>query len=298
MDCSVCKSSASTKFVVRDNVDYYKCSLCGSIFVDRAQIDSKHSNKPYDEAYWREELSAARSRSFGSSINRVAETFLYARAPIGNFLDIGSGPGYLLDALRILLPQYSTRVWGVELFPPPPQFRTSHENYILGSLDEVPVRVDGGVCIEVIEHLYPDMLEQMLSQLAKLCGPRALFYFNSAQPEFVEQSDPGYLDPFGRGHIISYSIEGLRPIFARCGFLLIRLPGRPWGFLAEYQTEEQTEPDCEALLTRLWSPCRENIDTLHSDRFGSLMHTMGLESARCYLEADRAARAFAYISQS
>jgi hypothetical protein len=269
---------------------------CGSICVDRDQIERRQQpQRIYDDSYWGEELSAARERSYGSSINRVAETLLYARIPVRNFLDIGSGPGYLVDALSALLPQFSSSIHGIELFPPPAGLRSSHPNYIVGSVGDLRMTISAGVCIEVIEHLYPETLEQLLQQLATKCEPQALIYFNSAQPQFVDQEDPGYLDPFGRGHIISYSLEGLRPIFRRYGFSVFRMPGRTWGFLAEFHSRETTEPDAEALLTRVWTADPANIQMLRSNTFGPMLHTAGIEAARCYLEGDRVDAAHAKL---
>jgi hypothetical protein len=256
--------------------------------VDREQIERRQQpERLYDDDYWHEELTAAKERSYGSSINRVAETLLYARIPVSTFVDIGSGPGYLLDALSTLLPQFSSSIHGVELFPPPAQMRSKHPNYVIGSVGDLSLTISAGVCIEVIEHLYPETLEQLLQQLAARCEPQALIYFNSAQPRFVDDEDPGYLDPFHRGHVISYSLEGLRPIFRRYGFSVFRLPGRTWGFLAEYQSRETTEPDAEALLTRVWTADPSNLQMLQSNSFGPMLRTAGIEAARCYLETER-----------
>jgi hypothetical protein len=288
MQCLVCHSRDVNSHSVHDGIDYYRCLACGSISADRSQINARpQAQRSYDESYWREELSAARERSYGSTISRVAETLLYARIPVRTFLDIGSGPGYLVDALATLLPQFSPNIYGVELFPPPAHLRSQHPNYVVGSVGDLGVPISAGVCIEVIEHLYPETLEVLLQQLAARCEPQAMIYFNSAQPHFVDHEDPGYLDPFGRGHIISYSLEGLRPIFQRYGFSIFRLPGRSWGFLAEYQSHETTEPDAEALLTRLWTPEPTNLQMLRANTFGPMLHTAGIEAARCYLEADR-----------
>ena len=142
---------------------------------------------------------------------------------------------------------------------------------------------EAGICIEVIEHLSPSMLRGLVAQLGRRAAPGGLFLFNSAQPSFVEQHDPDYLDPLGRGHIVSYSIQGATRIFAESGFHVIPMPGRDWAFFAEFS---QTPPrlGAEALFERLWSPNPENLALLADAKFGQLMIAMGLESTRVYLE--------------
>jgi hypothetical protein len=39
------------------------------------------------------------------------------------------------------------------------------------------------------------------------------------------------------------------------------------------------------LLSWLWRPMQENVALTSKDRFGPLFQTIGVESARCYLEA-------------
>ena len=249
-NCPICLSQFNNikKYECIDNVDYYECDDCESIFAEESDIFNVAIEAfSYNEDYWKNETAAAKDRSFGSSINRCAEVFLYSRIPIKKFLDIGTGPGYLLDALSVLMPNYKSMFYGVELFPPPHRFRTSHENYIVGDLTTLNHKFSGGCCIEVIEHLTPTQLRKLASQLANVSEDGAVFYFNSAQPDFVKNEDPGYLDPLGRGHIVSYSILGLRQIFSEYGFAIIPLPGRAWGFLAEFKNPLKI-PNADGLL--------------------------------------------------
>ena len=284
--CPVCFATPSALKLFRciDSVDYFECFSCGSIFAEEF-VNSKTGTQgfQYNEEYWRSETSSSKERSFGASVNRCAEVFFYSRIPINKFLDIGAGPGYLLDALSIMMPNYKSMFYGVERFPPPVEYQSTHKNYFVGDLTDVKHKFGGGVCIEVIEHLTPNQLRGLVLKLAKVSEEGAVYYFNSAQPEFVIQEDPGYLDPHGRGHIASYSILGLSKIFSEHGFTVIRLPGRTWGFLAEYRVLSSI-PNSDDLLNRLWSAHPENVSKLKSNGFGELMYAIGLESARCYLE--------------
>lgn len=289
MNCIVCGVGAVSLFSKVAGVDYFQCARCQSIHADAAFIGEVYSkSNHYEDNYWRVECSAARQRSFGSSLNRVAEVFLYARKPIEKFIDIGTGPGYLLDALSILMPKYSHIFHGVEAFPPPAQFRSHHKNYSVGRLGEVGMKFDAGCCIEVIEHLSPDMLKTLIEEMASTSNPGALYYFNSAQPSFVRDTDPSYLDPYARGHICSYSLAALEEIFSLFGFTVIPLPGRDWAFLAEFGRLDDSAPNCETLMKRVWNPVHSNSNMLKENGFGEFMYSSGVESARCYFEAHTA----------
>jgi spermidine synthase len=72
----------------------------------------------YQDLYWAKELLAAKSRASGVSIARAAEVFILARKQIKTFLDIGTGPGFFLDAILKYLPDSDATFLGVERFPP------------------------------------------------------------------------------------------------------------------------------------------------------------------------------------
>jgi hypothetical protein len=284
MQCPVCQGKAPSAYRLISGVAYFKCRDCGTLFADPAFLDKIEAGQVqnYDTEYWKTELQDARDRSFSNSLQRVAEIFLYCRIPIRNFVDIGSGPGYLLDALSMVMPASRLLFHAVEMFPPPEAYRTLHPNYKIGSIGSVPTMFEAGCCIEVIEHLTPTMLHGLVKQMAERSVPGATYYFGSGNPDYVEKEDPAYLDPQRRGHIVAYSLKGLAPIFATYGFNLIPLPGRDWAFLAEFGPENK----CSAadLLSRIWTAHPENLACLKDAEFGPLMYAMGIESARCYLE--------------
>lgn len=282
--CPVCSppQASITLFRTINGVAYFDCLNCGSLFADFEAIGKQDNAKvAYDEKYWEMEVKAARSRSFGSSLARCAEVFLYSRIPVTHFLDIGTGPGFFLDAVSTLMPAHKALFFGVELYPPPLAHRTSNSNYIVGDVSAVNVRVSAGMCIEVIEHMLPGQLDSMLQNLAKISESGAIFLFNSGQPDYVKNEDPDYLDPFERGHIVSYSIKGITPIFAKHGFSVIPLPGRSWAFLAEKAPDDALT--AEDLMNRIWQALPENVDKLKTNGFGELMYSVGLDSARSYL---------------
>jgi hypothetical protein len=283
--CLVCLRGPTAFYREVEGVAYFRCEPCGSLFADPDFISKVESGEVvnYRSPYWDSELKAARERNTGASLARVAETIRFCRIPVRRLIDIGTGAGGLLDALSELLPEMSDRFYGIELFPPAPALRSLHRNYRLGTLDGMAETFEAGVCIEVIEHLTPSMLRGLVAQLARRAASGALFLFNSAQPSFVEQHDPGYLDPRGRGHIVSYSVAGATRIFAESGFHLIPLPGRDWAFLAEF-SDTPPKLGIDAMFERLWSPNPDNMAMLAGAKYGQLMISMGLESARAYLE--------------
>ena len=284
--CPVCDATDNPRFRDVDGVAYFDCAACGSLFADRAlidRIDAGQATRVYDDRYWQRELADARQRSFGSSLARVAEVLLYARIPVTHFVDVGTGPGFLLDALSYYLPSSQGRFCGVELFPPDEQHRSKHPNYRVGRLRDVALRFQAGSCIEVIEHLTPKMLRALAEDLAAVSDPQAIYIFNSGNPAYVRWEDPGYLDPHQRGHIMSYSHQALSSIFGPCGFTIFPLKGKNWAFVAEYASRSSPGAD---LADRIWSPAPENAAVLNDPQTGELMRILGIESARAYREYD------------
>ena len=284
--CLICLGGRATLFKKISSIDYFQCLSCKSIFANEDFLASIDENVGinYKDNYWSVEISAAKERAFGSSLQRVAETLLYCRIPVNKFIDIGSGPGYLLDALAYFLPSQKHLFYGIEKFPPLKQWRTTHPNYYTMSFREMNTKFSAGVCIEVIEHMTPRALKNMLEDLASYSEDKAIYLFNSGQPEFVIKEDPNYLDPLGRGHIISYSTLGLQHIFIEKGFNIIPLPGRTWAFLAEFNAPRVQTDIVDELFHRIWSPIESNKQVLIDPLTGCLMYNIAIDSARCYLE--------------
>jgi hypothetical protein len=282
VSCPLCRSRVS-KFRDVDEVAYFECTDCDFIFADPefiSRIDAGENVRKYDESYWQSELGAARQRSFGSSLARAAEALLYCRIPVERFIDIGSGPGFLLDALSTYLPSHRDRFYGVEKFPPPEVERSNHENYLCADLADVDLRFECGVCIEVIEHLTPAMAAGLAAALSRVSRPGSLFLFNTGLTEYVKKEDPGYLDPFMRGHITSWSVTSARKVFEKEGFAVYSLPGKTWAFVVEKLPLPTDAPG--EIRDRIWSALPVNTAMLSDPSLGSVMYILGLESARAY----------------
>lgn len=275
--CPVCESGKSEFFACIDGYDYLQCGACRSLHIAcdvLDDIDRGSAPRLYDEDYWREELRSARERASGVSLVRAGEAILYCRRPVTRFLDVGTGPGYLLDELAKQFPTRQDVFHGVELFPP--EEHSSHPNYMRGDVGMLDMTFDAGVCIEVIEHLTPRILAELARGLARVSTTGTLWLFNTGMPDYVLNEDRGYLDPLRRGHIVSYSLPGLAHIFEPHGLRVQALPGKSFAFVAEY-LPVTTTADFEY---RIYHPLAENASLLQES---GLLHQAAFESARAYL---------------
>jgi len=280
--CPLCQGSARHYTVVQ-KVEYFECTKCDFIFADPdllRRVDEGEPLRRYDTEYWDSELASARDRSFGSSLARAAEVLLYCRIPVEKFIDIGTGPGYLLDALSKYLPSHRNVFFGVEKFPPDQSERTRHENYVCSDLADVGEVFQCGVCIEVIEHLTPAMADRLAAAMRRTSVSGSLYLFNTGLTDYVRREDPGYLDPYGRGHITSWSVTSARKIFGRHGFEVHPIRGKSWAFLVELPPVPGGGG--ANIGDRIWTALDHNKSLLVDPEMGSVMYLLGLESARAY----------------
>lgn len=235
--CPVCSVGNSTHYGDIDGFAYYQCDSCQSLYIDPSilsSIDEGRRLRPYDEGYWKMESDSARIRASGESLTLAGEAILYARRPVHRFLDVGAGGGFLHDELMRLYPEEKTLFHAVELYPPPQH--SVHENFKIGPVASLEGRFDAGVCIEVLEHLTPKMLAALVRDISNVSEVDSLWLFNTGMSDFViREKNTGNLDPLSRGHIVSYSLKGLNPIFSRYGFKIQECPGKSFAFMAEFR---------------------------------------------------------------
>jgi len=241
------------------------------------EIDGGSNIRKYDAEYWQMELPDAKERAYGVALARTAEVIYYTRIPIERFIDVGAGPGYFLDAISRHLPSHSGRFYGVELFPPPVEHRTKHQNYMVGSLKDVPFSFDSGLCMEVIEHLSPRMLRSLLEEIAHKSRRGACYIFNTGLPEYVLREDPNYLDPKRRGHVISWSVSAVRALCAGLEFDVFPIRGKTWAFILERRLNDGVSaPDfTKDIRERVWSALPENLELLMDRTMGSVLKILG-----------------------
>lgn len=275
--CPVCDSQRSQAlFTVRDGYDYFACSDCESLYIDPqvlSKFDEGQTTRKYDEDYWNSELLSARERSQAEGLVCSGEVIIYARRPVRRFLDVGAGPGYLLDELAARYPLHQNLFHAIELFPP--EERSTHPNYVVGNVSTLKEKFDAGVCIEVVEHLTPRMLEDLVAGLARVSNQNSAWIFNTGMPTYVRNQDPDYLDPKHRGHIVSYGVRALRKIFEPHGFRVSELPGKSFAFLAEYRPDFSLMPFDQ----RFYEQLPENKKLLEE---APLLYVAAFESARSY----------------
>ncbi len=277
--CAVCGFAATTLFTVVDGYDFYCCGECDCIYVDPRVIHKIDAGQltlgdQYGEQYWEQEELGARERAGGVALVRAGEALLYCRRPVERFLDVGAGPGFLLSQLQELIDPQASVFHGVEKYPP--RYACAAQNFHLGGVESLQDAepFDAGICIEVIEHLTPHMLDGLVEGLARVSKPDSFWLFNTGMPDYVRQQDPAYLDPMHRGHIVSYALPGLVRIFGRHGFRVGALPGKNFAFYAEF------EPTANATIERrIHSPEPHNVALL---RRHELLWQATFEAARSY----------------
>lgn len=233
----------------------------------------------YTKEYWDMEFQEAKNRCFGVCMARLAEVIHYATIPISNFLDIGGGTGLLLDAISLYLPNNVSHFYSVEKYPPEDGYRTENKNFYTCSYSETGLEFQAGLCMEVIEHLTPKMLVDMFREIASVSSNGAIYLINTGMPKYVKEQDPGYLDPFTRGHIISYSIEGICFLLEPIGYRVFPIRGKDWAFCIEYNSDNIHEDITE----RIWKSLPENLALLRDSKMGSVIQILGRESVNAYL---------------
>lgn len=162
--------------------------------------------------------------------------------------------------------------------PQPPEERSKHENCLCADLRDIDIKFECGVCIEVIEHLTPMMADKLVGAIAFVSVPDSHFLFNTGLTEYVKRENPGYLDPYGRGHITCWSVKSVEMIFGKYGFTVNPLRGKAWAFVIERLPAAVNV----ALADRIWSAPSQNAALLSDPAMGDVMYILGRESARAY----------------
>ncbi|MHB1934660.1 MAG: glycosyltransferase [Leptospirillum sp.] len=276
ISCPVCFTGESRHYANIDGITYYQCDFCRSFYVDPSilsSIDEGMTPGPYDEDYWKTDRGSACLRAKGGACIRAGEAILYARRPVYRFLDIGAGGGYLLDELVVLFPEEKNLFYEIEFFPP--KNHSGHKNFKIETVASLEGKFDAGVCIDVLGHLTPKMLDHLVRDIAEKSEVDSLWLFDSGMTDFVvQEKNPGYLDPLNRGHIVSYSLLGLRPIFEKHGFKIQGCPGKPFVFIAEYKSSDEIP-----IEQRIYQPIEYNKNLLAKS---PLLYQASFESGRSY----------------
>lgn len=283
VQCPLCRTVKDRPLIKKvDRYSYHQCIECDFIFIDYDILNSIDNGKPvfqYHQTYWKQELEAAKERSWGPAMARMSECFHYCRIPINSFIDIGSGPGYFLDAVNHFLPASSNKFFGWEKYPPQAEFQTKHQNYFTSDLKEINIQFQAGLCMEVIEHLTPKQVYNLMLDLANKTDDGAFFIFNTGLTDYVLKEDMDYLDPVTRGHISIWSVRSLNILLNELRYSCYAIGKKTWAVGIEYKGTKQQENNIDS---RIWKVLPENSKVLEDASSGSVIKILGLESARAY----------------
>jgi hypothetical protein len=275
--CPVCLLSSETK-ILELNKLFRECIRCDFFFIPSidCEFNLGKSNNSYDDSYWSSELESARERAYGICMARTAEVFVLSTRPIQNFLDIGTGPGYFLDAISKYLPDSEVNFFGVELYPPDILHRSIHPGYKVGWLDQfLDNSIDGGICVEVLEHLTAVQVKELFAMLYIKATDRATFIFNTGLTDYVRKEDNAYLDPRIRGHISIWSIKAIRRLIGDLGWTVSAILNRNWAFLVEKGPKFEKD-----ISRRIWQTLPENMELLGGKSNSKLLYLLGRDSLR------------------
>jgi hypothetical protein len=275
--CPICFLSSETK-ILKLNELFLECARCDFFFISNGvrEFNQSVSNSSYDDSYWTGEMEAARERAFGICMARAAEVFVLSTRPVKNFLDIGTGPGYFLDAISKHLPDSEVNFFGVELYPPDRMYRSIHPGYKIGWLDLFTDNsIDGGICVEVLEHLTAAQVKELFEMLFIKATDKATFIFNTGLTDYVRKEDNAYLDPSIRGHISIWSIKAIRRLIGDLGWTVSAIPNRNWAFLVEKGAKFEKD-----ISRRIWKTLPENMELLGGKSNSKLLYLLGRDSLR------------------
>lgn len=272
-NCSICGSNKSAAWF---NQDFVECKDCDFIFWRKENLDVASTGSGYGDNYWNAELASAHERAWGVSVARAAEVVLLAKIPIDKFLDIGTGSGYFLEAMHHFLPNEDITFVGVEKYPPQVDQRSKNKGYIQGWLDLFEEEeFDGGICIEVLEHLTVVQVQDLFQLLSKKVKENSIFLFNTGLTDYVKEEDPNYLDPLIRGHISIWSVEAITRLVSKFGWQIYEMPNRKWAFLAEKSGVRDDD-----IFSRIWNPVPQNVNALKGVEQSNLLHIVGRDGLR------------------
>jgi hypothetical protein len=271
--CSICTSN---NHVVWFNQEFAECKECDFIFWIQTTRDVITTPSNYDETYWNMELESAHDRAWGIAVARAAEVILLAKRPILKFIDIGTGSGDFLDAMNHFLPNKDIAFIGIEKYPPVEEHRTKDPGYRFGWLDLFQdYEFDAGICIEVLEHLTVNQVQDLFRLLSLKSNPDSIFLFNTGLTAYVKDEDPSYLDPLVRGHINIWSVKAIAKLVSKYGWQIYEIPNRNWAFVAEKSSLRD-----ENLISRIWNPVQQNLAALKGINQSNLLQILGRDGLR------------------
>lgn len=285
IQCPLCKKTMGMSLIKKIAAfSYHRCPNCDFIFINDEvlqQIDNGTQVFEYQEEYWKDELESAKERAWGVAIARMSECFHYCKIPIQRYIDVGTGPGYFLDAIDHFLPDSSNQFFGWEIYPPKKEFQTKHKNYFNYPLADINIKFQAGSCMEVIEHITPKQVYNLMDNLKHKLDDGAFLIFNTGLVDYVLKEDMDYLDPVRRGHICVWSVKALNILLKDLGYSCYPLGKKTWAVGIEYRAKNAGNGE-NSIDGRIWSILPENKKILEDKNSGTVIKILGIESARAY----------------
>jgi len=168
------------------------------------------------------------SNQFGEAIARTMRSHLNGRDVI---LDYGCGVGYLLEHLC----KYGNHVCGTDLSPESVDKVNARLKgvdgfsgaYTVETLQNEGRKFDAIVAIEIIEHLYDDQIDGMLTQIGNMLSPDGVVVFTTPNNEDLALNMilcPATGEEFHRWqHVRTWNRETLSAYLEKSGFKVVSI---------------------------------------------------------------------------
>jgi SAM-dependent methyltransferase len=230
VDCELCHSSEST--VLYDSTSPFmrivRCSHCSFVY-QNPRIAEVEMNDPHQALAGYQSIAKqdeAKLRMFRPRIQTLRRKLHLAET--GDFLDIGTARGLMLDAMEAELPGW--RLYGVEPSPSARQHLTAYGKNVVGSLEELPagLQFDWINMDNVLEHI-PEPVPLLKKVRAKL-SPAGFAYVEVPNESLfsvryrINDLVRGFPKlPTAPGHISLFTPATLKKALELAGFQDIRL---------------------------------------------------------------------------
>jgi SAM-dependent methyltransferase len=224
--CEICGSPACEFFAREANYTLLRCRGCRVIAVwpkpDRETLAASYARRieaPGAHDYWANYLS--REASFRAHGRHVLGLLAPHCRPPGRLLDVGCGPGFLLDEAR----RAGWDVRGVDLAEPFVAWGREHLalDLRLGELEAhgfPSESFDAAVMIDVLSHLMSPL--QTIRELYRVLRPSGVLFLqagNKAEAAAKQASDD-WETPL---HLFHYTRPAIRGMLEREGFAVERM---------------------------------------------------------------------------
>ncbi|PKA83768.1 methyltransferase family protein [Ulvibacter sp. MAR_2010_11] len=201
--CILCHSLQTKLLLYRQEVAYYLCNSCGSVYKDPAGFLDREAEK---ERYLLHE-NDVNDHDYQYFVNPIVEEVVKHFPEKSTGLDFGAGTGPVIAKLL------SEKGYTISLYDPffHPNTSVLHKTY------------DFIVCCEVIEHFHNpekefELLHKMLEPEGKLFCMTELLPKEKSFATWYYKDDPT--------HVLFYSEENLKWIQEHFGFKKVEIEGR------------------------------------------------------------------------